>query len=71
MNSDIIQGNWKEVKGKIKQKWGKINDDEITKMKGSYEELAGKIQTAYGYKKEKSREEIDSFIKAHNWKAVR
>lgn len=69
MNSDIIQGNWKEVKGKIKQQWGKFTDDDIAKMKGTYDELAGKIQATYGHQKEKSREEIDAFIKTHNWKA--
>jgi uncharacterized protein YjbJ (UPF0337 family) len=62
MNRDIIQGNWKEAKGKVKQQWGKLTDDDITQMKGSYEELAGTLQKRYGYQKEQVKKEIDQFI---------
>ena len=62
MNKDIIKGNWKEIKGKVKQQWGKLTDDDISKMEGSYEELEGKIQKAYGYQKDEAKKEIDTFI---------
>ena len=44
MNNDIIKGNWKILKGKVKQQWGDLTDDEITQMKGSYDELEGTLQ---------------------------
>ena len=67
MNKDIIQGNWKEVKGKVKQQWGKLTDDDIAKMKGSYEELSGALQKSYGYQKDQAKKEIDKFIDDNRW----
>jgi len=62
MNKDIVEGNWHELKGKIKQQWAKLTDDDIAHAKGSFEELAGKIQTAYGSQKDQVKKEIDAFI---------
>ncbi len=63
MNKDTIEGNWKELKGKIKQQWGKLTDDDIAQINGSYDELEGRIQKAYGYQKEQVEKEIDTFVK--------
>jgi uncharacterized protein YjbJ (UPF0337 family) len=68
MNEDIIKGNWKEVKGKIRQQWGKLTDSDIAQMQGSHEELEGKLQSTYGYKKDQVKKEIDKFLKQHGWK---
>jgi uncharacterized protein YjbJ (UPF0337 family) len=68
MNEDIIQGNWKELKGKVQKTWGKLTDNDITQMKGSYEELQGKLQATYGYKSDQAKKEIDNFIKNNNLK---
>ena len=54
MNQDIIQGNWNEIKGKLVKQWGKLTNDQITTMKGSYTELEGLLQKAYGYQKEEA-----------------
>jgi uncharacterized protein YjbJ (UPF0337 family) len=67
MNEDIIKGNWKELKGKIRQQWGKLTDDDVSTMQGTYEELSGKLQSTYGYQKDHAQKEIDSFIKKHNF----
>jgi len=67
MNEDIFKGKWKEIKGKVKQKWGKLTDDDVTQMQGSYEELAGKLQKTYGYQKDQAKKEIDNFIKENKW----
>jgi len=48
MNEDIIQGNWKKVKGNVQKKWGKITDDELNEINGSREKLLGRIQENYG-----------------------
>jgi uncharacterized protein YjbJ (UPF0337 family) len=67
MNKDIIQGKWKEIKGQLKQQWGKLTDNEISQMQGTYEELEGVLQKKYGYAKNEAKREIESFIKKNNW----
>ena len=67
MNKDIIAGKWQEVKGAIKKQWANFTDDDVGKMKGSYEELKGELQKKYGYEKEKAEKELDSFIKEHGF----
>lgn len=58
MNKDTIEGNWKQLKGKAKQKWGKLTDDELDEIEGKRQQLSGKIQERYG----KSRDEADREI---------
>jgi uncharacterized protein YjbJ (UPF0337 family) len=53
-----IKGNWNELKGKIKQRWGDLTDDDLTYEKGKEDELIGKIQKKTG----KTREDIVKFI---------
>jgi len=67
MNKDIVKGRWKEIKGKVKQQWGKLTDDSIDQMEGSYEELSGALQKNYGYQKEQAEKEINAFIDSNNW----
>lgn len=61
MNWDSIQGNWKQLKGKAQQKWGKITNDDLEMIAGKREELEGKLQKAYGYSKEEAKKEVDEF----------
>jgi len=68
MNKDIIKGHWHEIKGNLKQQWGKLTDDQITQMQGSYEELEGALQKSYGYQKDQANKEIQTFIDKNNWK---
>lgn len=63
MNKDILKGKWNEVKGKVKQQWGKLTDDDITQINGSYEELEGRLQKVYGYQKDQVKKELDEFAK--------
>lgn len=67
MNKDIIQGHWKEVKGKLKQQWNKLTDDEIGQMQGTYDELEGVLQKRYGYAKDKAQHEIETFVERNRW----
>lgn len=62
MNWDRVTGNWKEMSGKAKQQWGKLTDDDMTKMKGRREELEGVIQNRYGYAKDKAKSEVDTWL---------
>lgn len=67
MNKDIIKGNWREIKGKVQQKWGQLTNDEVDKMQGNHEELRGAIQKKYGYQKDQAEQEIDQFVKENKW----
>lgn len=58
MNKDIFQGHWNEFKGKIKEQWGKLTDDEISQINGRWDQFLGKIQTKYGWTKEKAETEL-------------
>lgn len=63
MNWDQIQGDWKRFKGKVREKWGKLTDDEIDKINGRRDQLAGAIQKAYGKSKETAEREIEEFYR--------
>ncbi|QDR81264.1 CsbD family protein [Sporomusa termitida] len=65
MNEDILKGKWHELKGGVKEKWGKLTDDDLTTVEGKSEKLMGLLQTKYGYTKDKAEEEYKSFISNH------
>jgi uncharacterized protein YjbJ (UPF0337 family) len=69
MNKDQFQGQWKQIKGKIKEKWGKLTEDDLTQINGKRDQLLGKLQQRYGYAKEKAEEELKhwegSFSSSH------
>ena len=62
MNADILKGQWKEIKGEAKQKWGKLTDDDLAQVGGKEEQLLGLLQKRYGYAKEKAEEEYKGFM---------
>ncbi|MGS3450192.1 CsbD family protein [Klebsiella electrica] len=61
MNKDEIGGNWKQLKGKAKEKWGKLTDDDMTVIEGKRDQLVGKIQERYGYAKEQAEKEVSDW----------
>jgi uncharacterized protein YjbJ (UPF0337 family) len=61
MNWDTIQGKWKQVTGQVKEKWGKLTDDDLSKIGGKKDQLVGKIQERYGYARDKAEKEVDDF----------
>ena len=67
MNKDITSGTFKQLKGKIKQQWGKLTDDEIDQMEGNAEILAGKLQERYGLAREDAEREARDFRTRNNW----
>lgn len=64
MNSDTLQGNWKQLKGKAKEKWGKLTNDDLDVIEGRGEQLAGKIQERYGKSREEAEREVKDFCKS-------
>ncbi|HNV83451.1 MAG TPA: CsbD family protein [Arenimonas sp.] len=63
MNNDIIQGKWKQINGQIKQKWGKLTENDLTYVEGTRDYLSGKIQERYGIAKDAAEEQIKEFEK--------
>lgn len=63
MNWDRVEGNWKEFKGKVQQKWGKLTNDDLETVRGKRTELAGRLQQRYGYAKDQAEREIDTWLK--------
>lgn len=63
MNWDIIQGKWKQLKGSAKAKWGDLTDDDLDRIDGNKDRLAGKLQEKYGWSKEEAEKSIDEFGK--------
>lgn len=66
MNWDQISGNWKQFKGKVKEKWGKLTDDDLTTIGGKKDQLAGKLQEHYGFQKAQAERELDEFARTLN-----
>jgi uncharacterized protein YjbJ (UPF0337 family) len=62
MNWDEIKGDWKVFAGKVKSKWGKLTDDDLTQIGGKKEQLVGKLQKHYGHTKEEAEKQIDNFM---------
>jgi uncharacterized protein YjbJ (UPF0337 family) len=61
MNEDRIKGQWKQLAGKLKEKWGKLTDDDLKVAEGNSEYLAGRIQERYGVAKDEARRQIKEF----------
>ena len=64
MNWDAVEGDWKNFTGKVKEKWGKLTDDDLTVIRGKRDQLSGKLQEKYGYAKEEAEKHLDNFIKS-------
>ncbi|WP_430433933.1 CsbD family protein [Methyloversatilis sp.] len=65
MNWDTVEGNWKQFKGTVKARWGKLTDDELDVIAGKRMELSGRIQQAYGLTKEQAERQIERFEILH------
>jgi uncharacterized protein YjbJ (UPF0337 family) len=65
MNKDILEGNWKQLRGAIREKWGELTDDELEQIAGKRDKLVGSLQKRYGYSKDEASRQIDDFL--NNW----
>jgi uncharacterized protein YjbJ (UPF0337 family) len=61
-NRDVLMGKWKQVRGMVKEQWGKLTDDQVEQIDGHYDRLVGVLQENYGYTREKAMEEADRWI---------
>ncbi len=63
MNWDQLEGKWKLYSGKVKEKWGKLTDDDLTIIHGRRDQLIGKIQERYGIMKQEAENQVDEFVR--------
>lgn len=63
MNNDILEGNWKQVKGKVKERWGELTDGHLEQIKGKVTRLVGLIQEHYGISREKAEQQVEDWLK--------
>jgi uncharacterized protein YjbJ (UPF0337 family) len=66
MNADVLKGQWHQLKGEVKSKWGKLTDDDLDRASGDAEKLIGRIQERYGYARDQAKREVDDFFAHHS-----
>jgi len=64
MNEDRIKGQWKQLAGKLKQKWGKLTEDDLKRAEGSSEYLTGRVQERYGIAQDEAAKQVKEFQKS-------
>jgi uncharacterized protein YjbJ (UPF0337 family) len=62
MNEDQIKGSWKQFKGKVKEKWGKLTDDDLDVIEGRTDQIVGKLQERYGIAKQEAEKQYKEFV---------
>ena len=61
MNTDRAEGKWKQMKGAMKEKWGKLTDDDLTVIEGNKDQLVGRVQERYGIAKDEAQKQVDEW----------
>jgi uncharacterized protein YjbJ (UPF0337 family) len=67
MDWNRVEGNWKQFKGKVKEQWGRLTDDDLSQINGNRDQLEGKIQERYGIARDQVRKDIDDWYGAQRW----
>ena len=62
MNEDILVGKWKQLRGAIQERWGKLTDDDLDRIEGQSDQMVGLLQEKYGYAREKAQKEYKDFV---------
>jgi len=62
MNWDRVEGNWKQFTGKVKEKWGKLTDDDLQVIGGQQDQLVGRIQERYGVAEEEAQKQVKNWV---------
>jgi uncharacterized protein YjbJ (UPF0337 family) len=70
MTNQLAAGVWNQIKGKAKEQWGKLTDDDLKQLEGHAEQLAGKLQQRYGLAREEAERQAGEFRKEMNWSAA-
>jgi uncharacterized protein YjbJ (UPF0337 family) len=62
MNWDRVEGNWKQLKGQVRQQWGSLTNDDLDVIEGKRTELSGRLQKRYGIAKDEAERQIDAWL---------
>lgn len=62
MNTDVLKGKWRQMKGEAQVQWGKLTNDDLDQIEGESDKLVGKLQERYGYARERAQEEVNRFL---------
>jgi uncharacterized protein YjbJ (UPF0337 family) len=65
INWDEIEGEWKQIKGKVKQKWAELTDDEVDEIGGKKDVLVGKVQKRYGIARDEAEKQVNDFTNSY------
>ena len=63
MNEDMLKGQWTQIKGRVREQWGKLTDDDLDRIEGQSEQLIGRLQERYGWAREDAQREVDSWMR--------
>jgi len=61
MNEDTLKGQWTQLKGRVREQWGKLTNDDLDQIQGKSEQLVGKIQERYGVARDQAQREVESW----------
>jgi uncharacterized protein YjbJ (UPF0337 family) len=61
MNEDTLKGQWTQLKGAVREQWGKLTNDDLDQIEGRSEQLVGKIQERYGVARDEARRQVDTW----------
>jgi uncharacterized protein YjbJ (UPF0337 family) len=61
MNEETLKGRWTQLKGRVREQWGKLTNDDIDQIQGRTEQLVGKIQERYGIARDEARRQVDTW----------
>lgn len=64
MSDDVLKGDWAQIKGKIREQWGKLTQDDMESVGGKKDQLVGKLQERYGHAKDEATRQVDAFFHA-------
>jgi uncharacterized protein YjbJ (UPF0337 family) len=64
MNEDILKGQWTQLKGRVREQWGKLTDDDLDRIQGKSEQLIGRLQERYGWQRDQAQREVDTWLRS-------
>jgi uncharacterized protein YjbJ (UPF0337 family) len=63
MNEDTLKGQWTQIKGRVREQWGKLTNDDLDQIQGRAEQLIGKVQERYGVQRDEAKRQVDDFMR--------
>lgn len=65
MNRDTLEGKWKQIRGKVREEWGDLTNDDLDRINGKYDQLVGVVQERYGIEREEAEDQVDEFMERY------